>query len=184
MPRALLAIVGDGNALPGSPAYEAALEAGRLAIDVGFRVLTGGLGGVMEAACRGARASKRYREGDTVGLLPGHDPRAANSFVDIVIPTGLGHLRNALVAHADAVIAVGGGAGTLSEMAMAWIHNRIIVGLELPGWSGELAGLPIDPRQRFPDTPHDHVIPATSGTDAIRQVLAALTQRASSPNPG
>ncbi|MDI1444818.1 LOG family protein [Polyangium sp. 6x1] len=179
MPRPLLAIIGDGTALPGSPAYEAAFEAGRAAVEVGFRVLTGGLGGVMEAACRGARASSRYREGDTVGILPGHDPRAANTYVDIAIPTGLGHLRNALVAHADAIVAVGGGAGTLSEIAMGWIHDRIVVAVEIAGWSGELAGLRIDDRQRFPDTTDDYVIPATSGTDAIRQVVAALAERAS-----
>jgi len=184
MPRPLLAIIGDGTALPGSPAYEAAFEAGRAAVEVGFRVLTGGLGGVMEAACRGARASSRYREGDTVGLLPGHDPRAANTYVDIAIPTGLGHLRNALVAHADAIVAVGGGAGTLSEMAMGWIHDRIVVGLEIAGWSGELAGVRIDDRQRFPDNYDDYVIPATTGTDAIRQVVAALAMRASSQTTG
>ncbi|UQA56562.1 acyl-CoA synthetase [Polyangium aurulentum] len=171
MPRPLLAIIGDGNAVSGSPAWEAAFAAGRAAVDHGFRVLTGGGGGVMEAACRGAYDSARYRDGDTVGLLPGHDPALANAFVDIVIPTGLGHLRNALVAHADAIVAVGGGAGTLSEMAMGWIHDRVVVALEIPGWSGELADRRLDARQRFSGVPDDRVIGAKTGEEAIALVL-------------
>jgi hypothetical protein len=172
MPRPLLAVVGDGNAAPGSPAWEAAFAAGRAAVDAGFRVVTGGLGGVMEAACRGAYASARYREGDTVGLLPGHDPAVSNAFVDIVIPTGLGHLRNGLVAHADAVVAVGGGAGTLSEIAMAWIHDRVVVAVEVGGWSGELADRRVDGRQRFAGVPDDRVLGAKTGEEAVALVLA------------
>jgi uncharacterized protein (TIGR00725 family) len=89
-------------------------------------LVCGGLGGVMEAACRGAKGSG----GLTVGILPGADRAAANPFVDVAIPTGLGEARNALVVRAaDAVIAIGGGYGTLSEIALALRAGKPVVGL-------------------------------------------------------
>jgi uncharacterized protein (TIGR00725 family) len=108
--------------------------------------VTGGLGGVMEAALRGAAASRAFRDGDTLALLPGADPAAANRWASIVIPTGLGHHRNGVVAAADAVVAVGGGAGTLSEVAFAWVWGRapIVVVTGLPGVTASLAGQRLD----------------------------------------
>jgi uncharacterized protein (TIGR00725 family) len=89
-------------------------------------LVCGGLGGVMEAACRGAREAG----GTTVGLLPGADRAAANPYVAIAIPTGLGELRNGLIVRAaDAVIAVGGAFGTLSEVALALKTGTPVVGL-------------------------------------------------------
>jgi uncharacterized protein (TIGR00725 family) len=80
----------------------------------------------MEAACRGAKASG----GTTVGLLPGLDRRDANPYVDVAIPTGLGEARNALVVRtADALIAIGGGYGTLSEIGLALRTGKRVVGL-------------------------------------------------------
>jgi uncharacterized protein (TIGR00725 family) len=81
----------------------------------------------MEAACRGAKEAG----GRTVGILPGSDRAAANAFVDVAIPTGLGEARNALVVRAaDALIAVGGGYGTLSEIALALKARKRVVGLD------------------------------------------------------
>ncbi|MBZ6495094.1 TIGR00725 family protein [Natrinema longum] len=93
----------------------------------GHVVVCGGRGGTMEAVCRGAK-----REGGTtIGILPGERRDAANEFVDIAIATGLGHARNALVPlNGDAVIALSGGVGTLSELGFAGIYDRPIVGLE------------------------------------------------------
>ena len=89
-------------------------------------LVCGGLGGVMEAACRGARS----RGGETVGLLPGEDREAANGWVRLAIPTGLGEGRNLLVVRAaDGVVAVGGGWGTPSEIALALRAGRPVVGL-------------------------------------------------------
>ncbi len=80
----------------------------------------------MEAACRGAKAAG----GTTVGILPGSDRASANPFVDVAIPTGLGEARNALVVRAaDSLIAVGGGHGTLSEVALALKAGKRVVGL-------------------------------------------------------
>jgi uncharacterized protein (TIGR00725 family) len=92
----------------------------------GVVLVCGGLGGVMEAACRGAKESG----GRTVGILPGADRSAANPYVDVAIATGLGEARNALVVRAaDALIAVGGGYGTLSEVALGLKAGKRVVGL-------------------------------------------------------
>jgi len=93
---------------------------------VGAVLVCGGLGGVMEAACRGAREAG----GLTVGLLPGHDRSAANKWVAVALPSGMGELRNGLVVRAaDALIAVGGAYGTLSEIALGLKLGRPVVGL-------------------------------------------------------
>lgn len=117
----VVAVVGAGDAT--SP--EAA-EVGRLLASRGAVVVTGGLGGVMESASRGAASAG----GVVVGLLPGLDRAAANPWVSVALPTGLGELRNGLVVRAsDAVIAVGGGYGTLSEIALALKAGKLVVGI-------------------------------------------------------
>jgi uncharacterized protein (TIGR00725 family) len=99
---------------------------GRLLAERGAVVVCGGLGGTMEAACRGARDGG----GTTIGLLPGFERADANPFVDVAVPTGLGEARNALVVRAaDAVIALGGGYGTLSEIALALKAGTPVVGV-------------------------------------------------------
>jgi uncharacterized protein (TIGR00725 family) len=104
----------------------AAEEIGRLLAERGAALVCGGLGGAMEAACRGARSAG----GTTVGILPGLDRALANPFVDVALPTGLGEGRNVLVVRAaDAVIAVGGAYGTLSEIALALRAGTPVVGL-------------------------------------------------------
>ena len=166
--RALVAVIGDGGVSPESPRYLLAEAIGRGLVDAGHRVVTGGLGGVMEAACRGARRSSAWTEGTILGVLPGSDPSAANEFVDVALCTGLGHGRNRVVAQADAVIAVGGGAGTLSELAFAWIHGRLVIGLRCGGWSERLADERIDERVRYEDLPGDRVYGATTADAALR----------------
>ena len=165
--RMLVAVIGDANVPAGSQKDLLAEEVGRLLIDAGFRVLTGGLGGVMGAACRGAHSSLRYQSGDTVAVLPGHDPADANSFVDVVIPSGLDHVRNSIVAHADAVIAIGGGAGTMSEICLAWIYKRLIVAMRIEGWSGRIADQRVDNRLRYPSEPEDRVFGADSASASV-----------------
>ena len=99
---------------------------GRELAERGAAIVCGGLGGVMEAACRGAKEAG----GTTIGILPGADRSAANPFVDVAISTGLGEARNALVVRAaDAVVAVGGGYGTLSEIALALKAGKRVVGI-------------------------------------------------------
>jgi uncharacterized protein (TIGR00725 family) len=119
-----IGVVGPGEASAGELAI--AEELGARLVDLGATVVTGGLGGVMEAACRGAKS----RRGLTIGLLPGLDRSEANGWVDVAIATGLGELRNALVVRtSDAVVAVGGGAGTLSEIGFALKLGRPVIGI-------------------------------------------------------
>ncbi len=143
-------IIGSGGDGSGEAAESFAVDLGEALVDRGFRIVCGGLGGVMEAVCRGAHRSERYREGMTVGIVPSSRAETANEYVDVVIPTGMGHLRNALVAQSRAVVAIGGGAGTLSEMALAWVHGRPVFAADIDGsgWSAELAGRALDHRRQ------------------------------------
>jgi uncharacterized protein (TIGR00725 family) len=129
-----VAVVGPGEA--SAEELATAEEVGRLLGERGAVVVCGGLGGVMEAACRGAKDAG----GTTVGILPGYDRGAANRYVDVAIATGLGEARNALVVRAaDVLIAVGGAYGTLSEIALALKTGTPVVGIR----SWELAGQPL-----------------------------------------
>jgi uncharacterized protein (TIGR00725 family) len=172
--RAIVSVVGDAGVEPGSAAYDVAREIGRRLVDAGFRVMTGGVGGVMEAASRGAHESEAYREGDTIGLLPQADPHTANAWVDIPIATGLDFARNAIVGNADAVIAVGGGAGTLSEIAFGWMRRRLVIALELPGWSGDLGEKRLDQRVRLAEVPDDRIFAAATPEAAVAIVISRL----------
>lgn len=165
--RRIVAVVGDAVVTAGTSKDLLAENIGRALVDAGFRVMTGGLGGVMESACRGARMSSRYAPGDTVGVLPGHDPSEANPYVDIVIPSGLDHVRNSIVAHADALVAVGGGAGTMSEICLAWIYKRLIIAIRVDGWSGRVADQRIDERVRYPEVPDDRAFGANTAAEVV-----------------
>lgn len=104
---------------------------------VGAVLVTGGLGGAMEAACRGAKKAS----GLTLGILPGVDRREGNQFLDIAVPTGMGEMRNALVVRAaDGVLAVDGGFGTLSELALALKLGKPVV--SIGSWDLSMAGRP------------------------------------------
>ena len=105
---------------------EIASSLGRLLGQRGHTVVCGGLGGVMEAVCRGASEVG----GHTIGILPSDRRADANEYVDEAIATGLGHARNALVVmNGDAVIAIDGGGGTLSELGYASVYDRPTVGI-------------------------------------------------------
>lgn len=130
-----VAVVGARDATP--PQAAAAEAIGRELALAGAILLTGGHGGVMAAACRGAASAR----GVAVGILPGEDRGAANEWVTIAIPTGLGDLRNGLIVRAaDVVVAVGGAYGTLSEVALALAGGVPVVGVDT--W-------PIDGIERF-----------------------------------
>jgi len=127
----------------------------------GVTVVCGGLGGVMEAVCRGAREAG----GHTIGLLPGDDPRDANPWVEFPIPTGLGFARNVMVAKAGrAVIAIAGSYGTLSEMAFTLIGGTPLIGLGT--WEFTIKGEAVR-----------RVIRAASPLDAVEKALAAAAAR-------
>ena|SRR5919204_2067361 len=122
--KPIIAVIGGGTCSP---------EETSLAEDVGARlagagaiVVCGGLGGVMEAAAKGARSNG----GITIGILPGDDAVAANRYIDVPLATGLGEMRNFLIVRvAQALIAIAGGIGTLSEIALARRIGKPVVGL-------------------------------------------------------
>ena len=159
--RVHVAVSGGGEA--GEEACRQAYEVGRELARRAAVVVTGGLGGAMEAACRGAKAEG----GTTVGILPSDDRDDANDWVDVAVPTGLGEGRNALVVRAaDAVIAVAGEFGTLSEIALALRLGRPVVGLGT--WELMRDGRPAEAI----------VVAATPAEAAERAVELARTRRA------
>jgi uncharacterized protein (TIGR00725 family) len=118
-------VIGPADATAGQ-VLDTAEELGRLLAEAGAVVVCGGRGGVMEAVCRGARSEG----GLTLGILPGSDRSEANPYVEVAVPTGLGEARNALVVRsADVVVAVAGGYGTLSEIALALRAGTPVVGI-------------------------------------------------------
>jgi uncharacterized protein (TIGR00725 family) len=125
-----VAVIGSGRE------HEArAEEVGRLLAERGCTVVTGGLGEVMAAAARGAKKAG----GTTIGILPGENRAEANEWIDHVVVTGIGHARNlAVAASGDAVIAVGGSWGTLTEVGFAMRLGRRVVAL---GSAWELQGV-------------------------------------------
>jgi uncharacterized protein (TIGR00725 family) len=148
--HAYIAVVGPGEAT--AEEMRTAEEVGRRLAEAGAVVVCGGLGGVMEGACRGAKAAG----GTTVGILPGSDRGAANEHVDVAIATGLGEARNALVVRAaDALIAIGGSWGTLSEIALGLKAGKRVIGLST--W----------------DLPKEGVERATGAGDAVERALSA-----------
>jgi uncharacterized protein (TIGR00725 family) len=150
----VIAVVGPGDGAD-ADLLAAAEQVGALLAAAGHHVVTGGLGGVMAAAARGARGAG----GTVVALLPGDDPATANPYCDVVVATGLGQARNAVVVRsATAVIAVGGSWGTLSEVALARRLGRPVVWLR--GW--QVAG------------PDDPVPTAATAPEAVATVMSAL----------
>jgi uncharacterized protein (TIGR00725 family) len=142
--RRVCTIVGCGasNARWGPDIARLAFRAGELAAQAGFIVLTGGRGGVMSEAARGARAAG----GLTIGLLPTDKHADANEHLDIVLPTGIGYARNMLTAlGGDVMVAVPGGQGTLQEMSYAVDYGRPV--LSWDSWS-IFPNVPVVPRDR------------------------------------
>lgn len=140
-PRRTIAVIGGSAA--NDAVAQLAFATGQAIAQRDAALVCGGMGGVMEAAARGARAAG----GVTIGILPGYDRTAANPHIEIAVATGMGHARNMIVvASADAVIALPGETGTLSEIALALTIRRPVVALG--GWRDmagvETAESPID----------------------------------------
>jgi uncharacterized protein (TIGR00725 family) len=148
MSKLIIAVIGNANIENDIEKQKVSFELGKLIIDNGFILATGGLGGVMEYASKGAKTSEKYAENSIIGILPDYNSDNANEYIDIAIPTGAGLARNLmLISMANAVIAVGGGSGTLNEISASWQMNKLIIGLQVGGWSEKLCGNAIDERR-------------------------------------
>ena len=155
----IIAVIGNSSCSPEET--KLAESVGELLAQQGVTVICGGLGGVMEAVCRGAKS----KGGLTVGILPGQDSSTANPWVDIPVVTGIGEARNvAVVKSAQAVIAIGGSYGTLSEIAYALKSGIPVIGLNT--WSLS--------RNRRED---DSIIRVQSATEAVDKAISLAKKR-------
>jgi uncharacterized protein (TIGR00725 family) len=153
-----------GGSAPTVEETSLAEAVGRRLAERGAVLICGGRGGVMEAACRGAKQAG----GVTVGILPGTSRHQANPYVDVPIVTGIGEARNAIITRTgEAVIAVGGSFGTLSEIALALRFGKPVIGLET--W--------VMTREGHPEVP---VVYVETPEQAVEQALA-LAQAARQP---
>ena len=161
-------VIGHNNT-DSNPAVE------KIAYDVGVEVarsgsvlLSGGMGGVMAASCKGAQKAG----GITVGIIPHDNHEFANKYCDIVIPSGMGLTRDFLNAlSADGIIVIGGGAGTLSEMCAAYMHDRPMVAIRKTGGMAD----------RYVDSFLDHrskpmIAGADSADEAVRSILEMISE--------
>jgi uncharacterized protein (TIGR00725 family) len=161
MEKKFVAVIGGGQC--SKEEAKLAEEVGRELARRGAILVCGGLGGVMEAACRGASLDG----GTTIGILPGDNSKAANPYVQIPVVTGLGEARNVIVVKsAQAVIAIGGSYGTLSEISYALKSSIPVIGLNT--WS-----LSRNNRQ------DKSIIPAQSPTQAVDKALDLITSQKS-----
>ena len=154
----IISVIGGSTA--SAETVSVAEEVGRELAKRGAVAACGGLGGVMEAVCRGAKSAG----GTTIGILPGGDPKEANQWVDIPICTGMGYARNVIVVQTGrAVIALDGAGGTLSEMGHAIGFRIPLIGLQTsPSVNGELAS---------------KIIKADNPVDAVEKAIGAAKAR-------
>jgi len=159
----IIAVIGGSS--PTNPEHvRLAEEVGRELAIRGVGLVCGGLSGIMEAACRGAKSAG----GTTIGILPGRSSRDANSYVDIPIVTTMGFSRNVIVVHTgDAVIAIGGAFGTLSEIAHALGDGIPVVALNTWPLSRNGDGQPVDKA----------MIQASDPVDAVEKAISAAGAR-------
>ena len=174
--RPMVAVIGNAKLEPNDPKVALAQEVGRLLVESGCRVVTGGLGGVMASAMQGAKSASNAADGDTIAVLPSYDPADVAPAADIVLATGMNIARNIIVANADAVIAIGGGAGTLSEIAIAWQLRRPVIALAAEGWSKRLAASRLDERRRQPELEDDQIYSAVTPAEAVQTALRLIPQ--------
>ena len=168
--KQIIAVIGNANIENDIEKQKISFDLGKLIIDNGFILATGGFGGVMEYASKGARKSENYTENSIIGVLPDYNSDNANKYIDIAIPTGFGLARNLmLISMSNAVIAVGGGSGTLNEISASWQMNKLIIGLQVNGWSEKLCGKALDERR------NDIIFCAKDAQEAIELLNSKIT---------
>lgn len=159
----MIAVIGGESA--SAHALSLAEEVGRELARRGVTMVCGGGGGIMEAACRGARS----QGGHTIGILPGHNTRKSppNAYVEFPIFTGIGYARNVIVVlNGEAVIAIDGAYGTLSEIAYALIHDIPLVGLDTWDFA-------------YPGHDADKIVRVSSAAEAVEKAIALAERRRS-----
>ncbi len=154
-----------GDSLEEPKLNKIAEEMGKKIALSGYTLVTGGREGVMGAASKGAKSiDARPETSRVIGILPGLDKNEGNIYLDYSIPTGIGWARNQIVILAsDIVVAIGGGAGTLSEIAYAWAYKKQVLAFSgVEGWSSKLSGQKIDEKR------NDNIIEVKTPEEAIK----------------
>lgn len=146
MRRLQIAVIGYNQDKSSAKTNEIAYQVGTEIARANAVLISGGLGGVMENACKGAKDNG----GLTVGIIPQEEAKFANQFCDVVIATGIGYARDFVVAtSADGIIAVGGGVGTLIELCVGYMLKKILVTIPSSGGTAEnFGGRYLDDRKR------------------------------------
>ena len=163
--KKIIGIIGSSAPLCTGEMYEFTRELGLQLAKRGYSIVCGGLGGVMEAAARGLKEAGNPLA-QSLCIIPQDRPQAANRYCDFVIPSGMGRARNMLIINtAHILIAIGGGAGTLSEIALAWQQEKTIIAITaFDGWARRLAGQKIDNKN------NGLVLPAATIEEALAHV--------------
>lgn len=165
-----IAVIGNGDPSHASEStLRTAHAVGKEIARSGFAVICGGLGGVMEAACMGARS----QGGLSIGVLPGLDASSANPFVDIRICTGMAiGMRDDVIIHsAEGVIVVGGGAGTLGEIALSYMYRKPVILVQgTGGWAERLSSQYLDEREKM------KIAVAATAEEAVAWVVDCIRQ--------
>jgi uncharacterized protein (TIGR00725 family) len=145
---------------------EITIEIGRLIAKNNYAIACGGLSGVMEAICKGAKEEG----GLTIGIIPHANKNLANKYVDIIIPCPFSQARNILVVLAGEIcLAISGKAGTLSEICFAWIYNKPVVALmSVQGWSSKIANQKLDDRR------NDMIYGVNTPQETIKKIIELL----------
>ena len=144
-----ITVIGPNKSVCSEELYKFGIKLGRMLVDMDYIIVNGGMHGVMEAVFKGAHQSVNYNFGKTIGIIPSLNKEEANRYCDIIIPTGIGYARNQIVINSsNIIIAISGGAGTLSEIAYAWQMNKQIYSfVNFDGWAKELADMKLDSRK-------------------------------------
>jgi uncharacterized protein (TIGR00725 family) len=143
-----IGIIGPNTPVCSEDLYYFGIDLGREIATPDRIIICGGRGGFMEAVCKGVKQSSGTFPSQTIGILPEDTAEKSNPYIDIAIPTGIGLARNLIIINtADIIIAAGGGAGTLSEIAFAWQKNKkVLCVTSFGGWAADLAGIDLDKR--------------------------------------
>ncbi|MFX0103431.1 MAG: TIGR00725 family protein [Candidatus Hodarchaeota archaeon] len=160
-------IIGICGGHDATPEYlEVAEEVGKLVAEEGWYLICGGLTGVMDAACKGASSSGGF----TIGVLPGGDVTTANDHVKLPIATGVGYARNSIIIlTADAIIAIDGAEGTLSEMCYSIVHEKPTIVVSLEDEPVDMGGIRVDKQNS------SGLTVVKNAEDAIKEVKKALS---------
>lgn len=163
-----VAIIGSSGSLCTQSLFNFGKKLGIQLANIEVHILSGAMNGFMEAVFMGF-TSVKDRTTCSIGISPYFNKEKANAYCDVIIPTGMGYTRNSLLVNAgDIVVAAGGGAGTLSELAFAWQFNKKVLCYDQePGWAEATAGLVLDSRK------NDLLIPVSSADEICREIELA-----------